>query len=84
MNLSTMLNLRAVGTSLVDQSAIKGEAGTGYESGSKGPFRCDNCEYFYAGACSQMIMCKMSRLSRDAGGMVKVDPAGCCEYIDRK
>jgi len=82
MNLSGMIDLYAAKT--VVQSAIKGEPGTGYESGAGGPFRCDNCMYFHAGACSQMDMLKFSKLPRNAGGMVRVDSAGCCEYINRK
>lgn len=70
-------------TPVVDQSHIKGEKGTGYESGKGGPFRCDNCNYFNKGFCNQKIMVQLSKQPRQ-GNKVWVDPAGCCEYVERK
>lgn len=67
----------------VDQSAIQGEAGTGYEGPDKGPFACGNCEYFKDGSCGQKLMMARSKQPKTDDGRVKVDPKGCCEYIER-
>lgn len=69
----------------VDQSKIKGEPGTGYETGAKGLFQCQNCEYFRPGnnSCGQELMIALSLLPRTQDGRVLVDPKGCCEYVDR-
>lgn len=70
----------------IDQTAVKGEQGTGYESrGKKGAFECRNCEYFRPGnsSCGQEIMVRLSTRPRTADGRVSVDPQGCCEYVDR-
>jgi len=67
----------------IDSSQVKGESGTGYEGPAKGPFSCSNCEYFSAGSCGQKTMVERSKLPRIDGGRVKVDPNGCCEYVDR-
>lgn len=66
------------------QKDIRGEDKTGYETGKNGPFRCDNCEYFrYINkSCGQKDMMERSKLPR-VDGRVKVDPAGCCEYVTR-
>ena len=69
---------------MIDQSQVHGEVGTGYEGPQNGPFACHNCQYFKAGSCGQKIMMEKSKLPRVDGGRVKVDPKGCCEYIDRK
>jgi hypothetical protein len=69
----------------IDASAVNGEPGTGYEPPEgKGPFQCSNCEYFRDGSCGQKTMRERSKLPRVEDGRVKVDPAGCCEYIDRR
>jgi len=81
MNLSNMLSARVP---VVDQSAVKGEKGTGYEApGDKGPFQCSNCSYFSAGLCSQPIMMRVSKMPKNGRGLVRVAPTGCCEYVDR-
>lgn len=67
----------------IDQSAIKGEQFTGYEGPQKGPFACSNCEYFRDNSCGQKIMMAKSQRPKLPNGRVKVDPLGCCEYIDR-
>lgn len=83
--MTTLLEIvNAASAPAVDQSHIKGEPGTGYESGKKGPFRCDNCNHFNKGYCNQKIMTKISKLPKNKDGNVKVDPAGCCEYVERK
>lgn len=71
-------------TGAIDQSAVKGEPGTGYENpDGKGPFACHNCEYFKAGSCGQKLMRARSQQPRTPDGRVKVDPNGCCEYVER-
>lgn len=81
MNIGNLISIQAV---KVDQSAIKGEAGTGYEApAGKGLFACSNCNYFSAGLCSQPIMMRVSKLPRNGAGKVLVDSAGCCEYVER-
>jgi hypothetical protein len=84
MNVADLIAIRSL---KVDQSHIKGEAGTGYEPpGKKGPFRCDNCEYFSGpggNTCGQRTMMKLSKQPRVNSGRVIVDPAGCCEMISR-
>lgn len=70
----------------INQFAIKGEEGTGYESeNGKGRFNCDNCEYFNANtnSCGQKDMMKKSKRPKLPSGRVKVDPKGCCEYVER-
>ena len=68
----------------IDQSKVKGEAGTGYEaSDGKGPFECKNCHYSKDGYCTQEIMMELSENERNEKGWVKIDPHGCCEYVDR-
>jgi hypothetical protein len=74
---------RKDGTPQIDISAIKGEPGTGYESGAKGPFRCDNCEYYKNGSCGQKNMVANSKQPLTKDGRRKVDANGCCEYVDR-
>lgn len=69
----------------IDATKVKGEPGTGYEPpAGKGPFECGNCRYFDGESCRQATMMKVSKLPRAAGGRVKVDAEGCCEYVDRK
>ena len=70
----------------INEKAIKGEAGTGYEGPEGGPFRCSNCEYFNSSTdgCSQEDMKKLSKRKRLPSGDVEVEPHGCCEYIERK
>jgi hypothetical protein len=68
----------------VDQSAIKGEKGTGYEArGKLGPFRCSNCKYYSDTICNQSTMVKISKMPKTSGEGVIVDPKGCCIYIER-
>jgi hypothetical protein len=72
---------------LINVAAIKGETGTGYEpSAGKGPFACNNCEYFRSGdsSCGQKDMFKYSRLPRtNKDARPIVDPEGCCEFVER-
>jgi len=70
----------------VNQSAIKGEQGTGFEkAGNLGEFECENCSYFDApaGACNQETMMALSKQPRLADGRVSVEGADCCEYVKR-
>lgn len=70
----------------LDQAAIKGEPGTGYESpDGKGEFECANCEYFdkASSSCGQKDMMKISTQPRLPNGRVRTDPEGCCEYVSR-
>jgi broad specificity phosphatase PhoE len=72
-------------TKQIDISAVKGESGTGYEdSNGQGPFACHNCEYFRTvdKSCGQKDMIEKSKQPKIAG-RVKVDPMGCCEYVER-
>ena len=70
----------------INQFAIKGQKGTGYEGPDKGEFSCRNCEYFRASnsSCGQKDMMEKSVNSKTSDGRIKVDPLGCCEYIDRE
>lgn len=68
----------------INQSQIKGEPGTGYEDSSKGLFECANCEYSDNGYCKQSTMMKLSKLPKNDKGYVKIDPHGCCSYVERK
>jgi len=70
----------------INPSAIKGEAGTGYEGPAGGDFHCDNCEFYRAenNSCGQKDMLEKSKQPKTSDGRVKVDPHGCCEYISRK
>jgi hypothetical protein len=70
----------------IDSAHVKGEPGTGYESrGSKGPFECQNCEYYRPSnsSCGQEDMVSVSKQPKTSDGRVKVDPKGCCEYVER-
>lgn len=70
----------------INEYAIKGEPGTGFEKrGNKGPFECGNCEYFDddAGACHQEDMMRKSKQPRLADGRVQIAADDCCEYIER-
>lgn len=68
---------------MINQSAIKGEAGTGFEKrGDKGPFECGNCHYFSNGLCRQQDMVEKSRQPKK-DGRVEVDAEDCCEFIER-
>jgi hypothetical protein len=67
----------------MNQSAIKGEQGTGFEKrGDKGAFECGNCRYFSGGLCRQEDMVQKSREPR-RDGLVEVDKEDCCEFIER-
>jgi hypothetical protein len=71
----------------INQFAIKGQKGTGYEDpGTKGEFSCRNCEYFRASnsSCGQRDMKEKSTNPKTSDGRVKVDPLGCCEYVERE
>jgi hypothetical protein len=75
----------------INQSAIKGEPGTGYEDSivsgkDMGDFSCSNCEYFDSdtSSCGQADMMAKSKQPRiPSNGRVMVKPKGCCEYVDR-
>jgi hypothetical protein len=70
----------------IDAASVKGEPGTGYEpAGDLGEFECENCEYFRASdsSCGQKTMMKVSKQPKLKNGRVKVDPEGCCEYVER-
>jgi hypothetical protein len=68
----------------IEQSAVLGEPGTGYEDPEgKGPFACSNCEYFKDNSCGQKIMMAKSKRPKLPNGRVKVNAAGCCEYVHR-
>jgi len=68
----------------IDSPSVKGELGTGYEDGEgKGPFSCQNCEYFRDDSCGQKDMMAKSKRPRTSGGRVVVEPAGCCDYVER-
>lgn len=69
----------------IDQSAVKGEPGTGYEGPERGPFACHNCEYFRLSnsTCGQKLMMARSNQPTAEDGRVKVDSHGCCEYVER-
>jgi hypothetical protein len=71
---------------LINISAIKGEAGTGYEAeNGKGEFECKNCHFYRPenSSCGQKEMVEKSKQPRTSDGRVKVDPEGCCEFVDR-
>lgn len=68
----------------IEQSAVKGDVGTGYEPpAGKGAFQCSNCEYFKADSCGQKLMMERSKQPKLPNGRIKVDSNGCCEYIER-
>ena len=78
-----LLSMQAKSSGIVAKD-VKGEPRTGYESSdSKGPFECANCEYSSDGTCRQPVMVKYSKQPRTKDGLVKIDPHGCCEYVDR-
>jgi hypothetical protein len=67
----------------INQFAIKGEPGTGFEKrGKKGEFTCRNCEYFKDNSCGQKDMIAKSTQPLKNGRRV-VEPLDCCEYVDR-
>jgi hypothetical protein len=69
----------------INQFAIKGEPGTGFEKrGKKGPFECGNCEYFKDGSCGQKDMMAKSKEPKLPNGRIKVAAEDCCEYIERE
>ena len=71
---------------MINESAIRGEANTGYEGPQgKGEFSCRNCEYFRSSnnSCGQKDMLAKSQRPRTDDGRISVDPKGCCEYVDR-
>jgi hypothetical protein len=68
----------------INQFAIKGEPGTGFEErGDKGPFECGNCEYFKNNSCGQKDMMSKSTRKKLPNGRIKVATYDCCEYIER-
>ena len=73
------------GPSGINQGAIKGEPGTGYEPGGDlGEFECENCSHFTApNSCNQDDMKAKSQQPKNPDGSVQVDPEGCCEFVDR-
>lgn len=66
------------------KGVIHGEAGTGYENGKLGEFECENCHYYRESdsSCGQSTMVALSKQPK-VGTRVKVDPEGCCEFVDR-
>ena len=71
---------------MINEAAIHGEPGTGFEArGKKGPFACKNCEYYKEGnsSCGQENMVQLSKQPRTNDGRVRVGPEDCCEYIER-
>lgn len=68
---------------MINESLIKGEPNTGFETGEKGPFCCGNCSYYKDG-CTQKDMIKYSKQPKLSNGNIKVDKDDCCEYVDRK
>ena len=71
---------------MLNEAAIKGEPGTGYENEEgKGEFTCRNCEYYRSkdSSCGQEDMMKKSKRPRTKEGRVQVEAKGCCEYVDR-
>ena len=71
---------------MINEAAIKGEKGTGYEGPEGGLFRCGNCTYFNASSdsCGQKDMMEKSKRPKLPSGRVEVEADGCCEYIERK
>ena len=74
----------------VNASAIRGEAGTGYEDeNGLGEFECANCKYFGENdghgdaGCDQKDMKRKSKRKRTADGRPIVEDEGCCEYVWR-
>lgn len=70
----------------INQAAVRGEPGTGYENpGKLGEFTCRNCEYFdtRSSSCGQKDMVRLSKRGRLPSGRVYVEPKGCCEYVNR-
>lgn len=68
----------------IDSTKVKGEPGTGFETGADGPFNCGNCNFFDGSSCGQSTMMKRSKRPRVKGHRVKVAADDCCEYVDRK
>ena len=69
---------------LINQSAIKGEASTGFERrGNKGPFECGNCHYFRDNSCGEENMMKFSKQPKLKNGRIQVHSQDCCEYVER-
>lgn len=74
----------------INQGAIRGEPGTGYESPKDlGEFECENCKFFGENdghddnGCDQEDMKKKSKRKRLPDGRVDVENEGCCEYVWR-
>lgn len=70
----------------INQAAVRGEAGTGYESpGKLGEFECENCKYFRESdsSCGQKDMMEKSKRKKLEDGRVQVEAEGCCEYVWR-
>jgi hypothetical protein len=69
----------------INDSAVQGEKGTGFQKGNGAPFRCSNCEYFRKpDACVGENMKKLSDQPRHPDGSVVVSPDDFCVYIERK
>ena len=60
-----------------------------YMSGSEGPFKCGNCEYYIANnACNETHIIALAKdgkfgLSMN-GPHAKVDPNGCSDYYEKR
>jgi hypothetical protein len=70
----------------INQGAIKGEPGTGYEGPEDGPFSCSTCEYFQTkdSSCGQKDFMEKSKLPKTSEGRIKVAAEGCCVYHEAK
>jgi hypothetical protein len=64
----------------INQQAVKGEPGTGYEGPEYGPFSCSTCEYFKDNSCGQKDFMEKSKRPKTPEGRVKVEAEGCCVY----
>lgn len=71
---------------MINEAAVHGEKGTGYQAPKDGPFRCSNCEYFNASTdgCSGENMKKLSKLPTLPSGDVQVEAGAHCVYYEKK
>ncbi len=79
------LNAAPAAGEMGNSSAIKGEAGTGFEkAGDLGEFECGNCSFFDTNACHQGDMMQKSTQPKNPDGSVQVEAEDCCEFVDRQ
>ena len=70
---------------LINQSQVRGESGTGFEKrGDRGPFECGNCIFFDRSKCHQKTMMAESKQPKDQDGYPEVNAEDCCEYVSRR